>query len=138
MRAIVRPLSEPVDEEVESIATSPAYVGGSTSPPTRILLLHVPDCPNLGELRRRVQIAVAQLGVNAAIEEVVGPYPSPTLLVNGDDVTGRPLGSEPSCRLDTPTNEQIMAAITRVARIAETGQGTATAPSPLRGKERNL
>ncbi|MDA8069181.1 hypothetical protein [Conexibacter sp. DBS9H8] len=45
------------------------------------------------------------------IEEVEGPYPSPTLLVGGIDVTGRTPAAGPSCRLDLPTEEQIVAAL---------------------------
>lgn len=114
----MRPLSQPLDEEVESISASLGRVSEDTSPTIRIQLLHVADCPNLGALRRQVEHTVAQLGVSVVIEEVEGPYPSPTLLVNGDDVTGRPPASDPSCRLDTPTYEQITAAITRIAAKA--------------------
>jgi hypothetical protein len=80
-----------------------------------IQLLHVPDCPNLDELRRRVESTLAKLGVSAAIDQVEGAYPSPTLIVNGVDVTGRPVGSDPSCRLDVPTDDQIITAIRRAA-----------------------
>lgn len=113
---IVRPLSQPLDEEVESIGR----VCEDTSPTIRIQILHVPDCPNLSELRRRVQQSVAHLGVSAVVGEIEGPYPSPTLLVNGEDVTGHPVSSDPSCRLDTPTHGQITAAITRIAAKTET------------------
>ena len=127
----MRPLSEPVDEDVASIPASLDCVGESMSPPIRIQLLHVPGCPNLGELRRRVDQTVAQLGVRVVLDEVEGPYHSPTLLVNGDDVTGRALGSHPSCRLDTPTDQQITAAITRIAAKTKPIPSPSTAPSPL-------
>ena len=127
----MRPFSQPVDQDVATASATPVRGGGATTPPVRIQLLHVPDCPNLGELRRRVHQSVAQLGVSAVIEEVEGPYPSPTLLVNGDDVTGRPLGSDPACRLDTPTTEQIIAAITRIGAQTEPSRRAATAPSSL-------
>jgi hypothetical protein len=44
------------------------------------------------------------------VQELEGAFASPTLLVDGVDVTGRPAVSEPSCRLDLPTREQILAA----------------------------
>lgn len=82
-------------------------------PTVRIELLHVPDCPNVDELRRRVEDVVSRLGVSAEIDEIEGLYPSPTLTVNGVDVTGHPVGCEPSCRLDLPTEDQIIAALNR-------------------------
>jgi hypothetical protein len=78
---------------------------------SRIQLLHVQDCPRVGGLRELVQMSLDTLGSTAMIEEIEGPYPSPTLLINGEDVTGRATGSDPSCRLDLPTTEQILAAI---------------------------
>jgi hypothetical protein len=47
------------------------------------------------------------------VEELVGDYTSPTLLVNGFDVTGhpRPPGGQTACRADLPTEEQILAAL---------------------------
>ena len=44
-------------------------------------------------------------------EEIEGPYPSPTLLIDGIDVTGRDPGTEPCCRLDLPTEEDILMAL---------------------------
>ena len=131
----MKPLDQPVHKQLESNPASLDRDSEGTSPPIRVQLLHVADCPNLGELRRTVEQTIARLGVRAVIEEVEGPYPSPTLLVNGDDVTGRPVGSEPSCRLDTPTREQIIAAITRVAAKTEPIRSATTAASSLGGKE---
>jgi hypothetical protein len=58
-----------------------------------------------------VEIALASIGATAVIEEVEGPYPSPTVLIEGVDVTGRSLGAGPACRLDLPTREQIVSAV---------------------------
>ena len=43
--------------------------------------------------------------------ERIGDYPSPTVLVNGDDVMGQPSTSGPTCRLDVPTEDRVMAAL---------------------------
>lgn len=83
--------------------------------PVRIQLLHVRDCPNVDELRLRVQDIVFRLGASATLEEIEGLYPSPTLTVNGVDVTGSSAGTDPSCRLDLPSEEQIRTALIRAA-----------------------
>jgi hypothetical protein len=83
----------------------------AAGPAFAVQILHVPDCPNVERLRTRVQRSLARLGLPATIEELEGPYPSPTLLINGLDVI-RPAGnSEASCRLDLPTEEQIIEAL---------------------------
>jgi hypothetical protein len=80
-------------------------------PALTVQILHVPDCPNVERLRIRVRRSLARLGLSATIEELEGPYPSPSLLINGLDVI-RPAGnSEASCRLDLPTEEQILEAL---------------------------
>lgn len=81
----------------------------------RVQLLHVADCPLVGEVRTLLHHSLARSGLRAQIEELEGPYPSPTLLVDGVDVTGRATGTEPSCRLDFPSEEQILAALIRAA-----------------------
>lgn len=85
--------------------------GGAALGPARIQILRLPDCPRAGRLRSLVEWCVARSGLNATLEEVEGPYPSPTLLINGADVTGRPAGAAPSCRLDIPGEGQILAAL---------------------------
>ena len=85
--------------------------GGVPLGPVRIQILRLPDCPLAGRLRSLVKWCVARTGVNATVEEVQGPYPSPTLLINGADVTGRRAGAAPSCRLDIPGAGQILAAL---------------------------
>lgn len=125
------PPSRAVDADGASASATLERDVGVTAPLVRIQLLHVPGCPNLGQLRRRVESVISDLGVATVIEEVEGPYHSPTLLVNGEDVTGRPLGSDPSCRLDIPTDEQITAAMRRISGEAEPIPSAATAPSSL-------
>ena len=80
-------------------------------PGPRICILHVPGCPLVSQLRADVEIALVSAGAKAVIEEIEGSYPSPTLLIDGMDVTGRALSSVPGCRLDLPAREQIVVAI---------------------------
>jgi hypothetical protein len=77
----------------------------------RICILHVANCALIGRLRTDVEIALAIVGASAVIEELEGPYPSPTLLIDGIEVTGWPLDLAPSCRLYLPTVQQIASAI---------------------------
>jgi hypothetical protein len=83
----------------------------SPLPELRIQILHVADCPLVVGVRKDVQECLDQYGVDALIEEVEGPYPSPTLLVGGRDVTGHPPGVGRVCRLDLPGRDQISRAI---------------------------
>ena len=79
-----------------------ASVGG-------IEILQVPDCP----LAARVVALVDTCQVS------IGAYPSPTLVVDGRDVTtGRPVTGASRCRLDLPTEEQVLHAF--VARLSAT------------------
>ena len=77
----------------------------------RISILHVPDCPQVPRLAAEVQAALRHLGTTAVVEEIEGPYRSPTLLVNGVEIDGYPAGSDPACRIDIPTRKEITAAI---------------------------
>jgi hypothetical protein len=79
----------------------------------RIQILHVPDCPLVDRVREVVRQALVRTKVQAAVEERVGDYPSPTLLIDGRDVTGRPPSSGIACRLDLPTEQQVRAALAR-------------------------
>ena len=47
------------------------------------------------------------------VEEIVGEFASPTVLVNGHDVTGHIPAAHGSCRLDVPTEDQVIAALMR-------------------------
>jgi len=78
-----------------------------------VQILQVPDCPLVGRVRETVRQALASTGVPVVIEELTGDYPSPTVLVDGVDVTGRPAGSGGACRLDLPTEQQIVTALQR-------------------------
>jgi hypothetical protein len=80
-----------------------------------IRILHVPDCPNVTALRALVQRCLVTLGLHATIEEVEGAYPSPTLLINGIDVHPQVGVAEASCRLDLPTEAEILDTLTRIS-----------------------
>ena len=79
----------------------------------QIRLLHVADCPLVDQLRVTLRAALRKAAVHVAIEEIEGPCPSPTLLIAGLDVTGRAPEPGAYCRLDLPTEGQILAALTR-------------------------
>lgn len=73
----------------------------------------VADCPHVDQVRELVRSAAAAAGAVVVIDELVGDYASPTVLVDGRDVTGRPPAEGASCRLDLPTEWQIRAALER-------------------------
>ena len=83
----------------------------------RISILHVPDCPQVPRLAAEVQAALRHLGTTAVVEEIEGPYRSPTLLVNGIEIDGYPAGSDPACRIDIPTRKEIAAAMVAVRAV---------------------
>jgi hypothetical protein len=87
----------------------------------QISILHVPDCPSIGRVRETVQMALRSVGATAVVEEVEGEYPSPTLLIDGVTVDGYPLGSDPACRINLPTHEEIATAI-RAALVRHTDE----------------
>jgi hypothetical protein len=81
-----------------------------------IEILHVTDCPLVGQVRETVARALARTDVEAEVRERVGDYASPTLLVDGVDVTGRSPDARACCRLDLPTEEQVLTALRSRAR----------------------
>jgi hypothetical protein len=87
-----------------------------------VQILRVPDCPLVGALRDLVDRCLSRSGLSATIEEIEGPYPSPTLLINGTDVTGRPVTVGPSCRLDSPSEKEVLAALSKMDRARETSR----------------
>jgi hypothetical protein len=79
---------------------------------SRLQILQVADCPLVGRLVDEVRACFTNCGVREQVEIVVGDYPSPTLVVDGVDVsTGRPVQGGPCCRLDLPSSEQICDAV---------------------------
>ncbi|MEB3033376.1 alkylmercury lyase [[Mycobacterium] nativiensis] len=86
----------------------------TTSAPIRVQLLSVPDCPLVERARAALHCALGRVGISAAVEELVGAYPSPTVVIDGlDVVTHAPAASGACCRLDMPTAAQIAAALER-------------------------
>ena len=77
----------------------------------KIQLLSVPGCDNLENARELLHSTLSELGLDERIEEEEGAYPSPTILIDGSDVMGRPEAIGPSCRLDVPTRESLVAAL---------------------------
>lgn len=81
------------------------------SAPRAVQVRSLPHCPNIEQVRELVRRAAAAAGAAVLLEELVGDYPSPTVLVDGLDVTGAPLAEGAYCRLDLPTEGQIQAAL---------------------------
>jgi hypothetical protein len=94
----------------------------------RISILHRPDCPLVAGMRAEVEAALERIRTTAVIEDIEGAYPSPTVLIDGVEVDGYPLGSDPACRIDLPTQEQISSAI--LAAGARRAHGAHTSGSP--------
>lgn len=94
---------------------SVALLGGNdpdqTKPVIHIQLLHVPECPLVGQVRATLRSSLSKANVRATIEEIEGPYPSPTLLIDGIDVAGRATAPGLACRIDLPTQDQVIVAL---------------------------
>ena len=81
-------------------------------PVGRIQILHVPDCPLVESVVKLVRDCQAHSGDSGVLDLRVGPFPSPTLLIDGLDVTtGESVAGAARCRLDLPTREQILNAL---------------------------
>ena len=93
-------------------------------------LLYFPDCPNVPAAREQLRRACDAAGVPAAWSEIdvtaesspahARGYGSPTILVDGKDVTGAPPGDSASCRIyvgsdvrGVPPLDAIIAALRR-------------------------
>ena len=79
----------------------------------KVELLYVHGCPHVSAARHVLQSSLKEVGLEVAVEEHEGAYPSPTILVDGKDVMGAPASAAPVCRLDTPTRERVLAALRR-------------------------
>lgn len=88
-------------------------------PAVRIELLSHAGCPNVAAARDVLSECLGSIGLDVAVIERVGAYPSPSILINGVDVMrGGVLAEGRSCRLDVPTREVVAVALRR-ARAAE-------------------
>jgi hypothetical protein len=86
----------------------------------RIELLTSPGCPNAAAAKEVITTTLTVLRVDASIIDRVGPYPSPTVLIDGVDVM-RPESGAPEgelCRLDLPTPQRVFDALVRACRSA--------------------
>ncbi|MCW6003588.1 alkylmercury lyase family protein [Micromonospora sp. CPCC 205371] len=92
-------------------------------------LRSIPDCPNLAAARDLLYQSLGELGIaTRVVSEVLGDYPSPSVVVNGVDVMGgiAERGS-PACRLDLPTAEHLRAALQRAIAAEPDDQPAGTA-----------
>ena len=81
----------------------------------------VPDCPNLDATRDLLHACLAEAGLPLTVIERIGEYPSPSVLIDGKDVTGADPHGPAACVLRPPTAEQIRTAL----RAAVTAPGEA-------------
>jgi hypothetical protein len=108
------PLAQRADGSAEGEQLGPGTHRGmieTESRVTRVVILQVPECPMVDRARETVRRALERIRVQAEIEELVGDYPSPTVLINGQDVTRAQWGDHSACRLDLPTEDQVIAAL---------------------------
>lgn len=75
----------------------------------------VPGCPNLAATRDLLHACLAEARLPATVVERSGPYPSPSVLIDGRDVTGGDPDGSAACVLRPPTLEQIRGALHRGA-----------------------
>jgi hypothetical protein len=73
----------------------------------------VPDCPNLAATRERLAACLIEAGLPSTTIERIGDFPSPSVLIDGIDVTGADPDGPPMCVIRPPTADQIRAALQR-------------------------
>jgi hypothetical protein len=80
----------------------------------RVELLHHFGCPSAPAAHQLVQDCLTALAIGTPVLVRVGAYPSPTVLVDGTDVMTATGVMSPghACRLDLPTQERVLAALT--------------------------
>lgn len=89
----------------------------------RIELLTAPGCPNAAAAKQVIIDCLADLGIEALVRARIGPYPSPTVLIDGIDVMrGDAPPAEEACRLDPPTLQRVRDAL-RAHASSNTGTG---------------
>ena len=79
----------------------------------RVELRHVPGCPHADAARALLRECLAELELDVPFHDNEGEYPSPTILVDGEDVMGAPASQAAACRLDVPTRQRLLAALSR-------------------------
>lgn len=90
-----------------------ALRAGPRLPPPSIQIAHVPDCPLREKLLWAVEQCLAEMDVRWPIDLIVADCASPTLLVDGLDITtGRSVElGVPSCRVSLPQGAEIQSAL---------------------------
>jgi hypothetical protein len=83
----------------------------------------VPGCPNLDATRDLLHACLAEAGLQVSVVERIGQYPSPSVLIDGLDVTGADPHGPAACVLRPPTAEQIRAAIRHATAHGDNGPG---------------
>ncbi|MFC5136803.1 alkylmercury lyase [Actinomycetospora rhizophila] len=85
------------------------------SPKPRVELYSHVGCPKIEQARELLNECLASAGLDVTIEDRVGAYSSPTVVVDGDDVTGGPppASGVQACRVDLPSRAQVLAALER-------------------------
>jgi hypothetical protein len=86
-------------------------------------LLLAPGCPNAAATRAVLAGCLRRLGLDIGVQERVGEFPSPTILIDSVDVvtgvTGAPLMQ--ACRLDVPSEVRVAAALGRRSGASSAG-----------------
>lgn len=77
----------------------------------QVELRYVTGCPHTDAARALLKECLTELKLDVAVEYKEGEYPSPSILVNGEDVMGAPAVQAASCRLDVPTKQRLLAAL---------------------------
>ncbi|MGH7643907.1 MAG: hypothetical protein ACRENX_13030 [Candidatus Dormibacteria bacterium] len=96
---------------ISTVGTPRRRVPESGQRHVHIEILHVQNCPHVRLVRSTVRRVLTRQGIESRIEEIEAAVPSPTVRVNGIEVTSPTTGQGASCRLNLPTEEQIIAAL---------------------------
>lgn len=111
----------PVGEFCTRALAAQADPGGSR---IRVELTYVADCPNAGAVRERLHAALRRTGLPDTVEERVDDTrPSPSVLINGDDVLGAPVQGGHACRVNLPTEADLVAALQRHTTTPDHDEG---------------
>jgi hypothetical protein len=85
----------------------------------KIELLHIRDCPHVEQTKQLLTDCLDEIGLGAIqIDDREGEFPSPSIMVDGNDVMGEPAVAAACCRLDLPTRERVLAALRRGETMA--------------------
>ena len=95
----------------QAVAQPPAH--GADPEMVEVELRSVAGCPHADAARALLRECLTELQLEAAVEDKVGAYPSPTILVDGEDVMGAPASQAAACRLDVPTRHRLLDALRR-------------------------